>query len=49
MPPTEVIIAGAVLLLAGVLFLALLAQWQGAQAMALAIPPKAPCGFMPPS
>ncbi len=47
--PQEIIISGAVLLLAGLLFMTLLAQWLGAQTMAVAIPAKGPCGFMPPA
>lgn len=48
MPPTEIIISGAVAFLAILLFGALMAQWLSAQAMAVAIPAKGPCGFMPP-
>lgn len=48
MPP-EVIVAEAILLLAGLLFAVLLGRWMSTQAMALAIPAKAPCGFMPPA
>jgi hypothetical protein len=47
--PNEIIIAGAVTLLAGLLFMALLAQWLNAQTMTVVIPAKGPCGFMPPA
>ncbi|HTA33490.1 MAG TPA: hypothetical protein VK721_08710 [Solirubrobacteraceae bacterium] len=46
--PNEIIIAGAVAVGAALLFAALLAQWLNAQAMAVVIPAKGPCGFMPP-
>lgn len=47
--PVEIIIAGGVLLLAGLLFAVLLARWLNTQTMAVAIPAKGPCGFMPPA
>jgi hypothetical protein len=49
MPAAEIIVSGAILLLAGLLFAALLVRWLNAQAMAVAIPAKAACGFMPPA
>jgi hypothetical protein len=49
MPPTEIIAAGALALVAMLLFVALTAQWLNAQAMTVAVAPKGPCGFMPPA
>jgi hypothetical protein len=47
--PNEIIIVGAIALLTGLLFMSMLGQWLNAQAMAAAIPPKGPCGFLPPA
>jgi hypothetical protein len=47
--PQEIIIAGAVTLLAGLLFVALLAQWLNAQAMLGTVTPTGRFGFSPPT
>lgn len=49
MPPAPIVIAGAIALLAILLFGVMLAQWLKTQAMAAAIVPKGPCGFSPPA
>jgi hypothetical protein len=49
MPPTEIIIAGGIAFLAILLLGVLLARWLSAQTATLAIAPKGPCGFMPPT
>ncbi len=48
MPPTPVVVSGAVALLAILLFAMLLAQWLKAQGMAVVVATtttKVPCGF----